>query len=333
MTNKLQRNILLSLAFGALVYIAFAIYADAGNLAAAFSRFRWWFLPLILACSSANYALRFAKWDLYTRVLGMRPTTGQNIVIFFAAFTMAVTPGKLGEVIKSYTLRSVNGTPVVRSAPVILAERLTDFIGLILLIVAGAYGFGFARGAIIAFALFFAGVTILLAWRRGSEGLIRLFDRVPLLRRFTGHARSAYESMHALLRPAPLAGAVALSVVAWFFECLGYWIVLDVFGASVTLLQAMFIYSFSTIVGAVTMLPGGLGSTETSLTGLAQLRPMHVEKSIAVASTFIIRAATLWFAVLVGVAVTFLFQKKLSISIADLPLDAETPPEAPGAER
>lgn len=323
MKGNLQRKVLLSLAFGALVYIAFAVYADAGELAAAFSRFRWWYLPLILACSSANYAFRYAKWDLYTRVLGIRPGTVQNIVIFFAAFTMAVTPGKLGEVVKSYTLKNVNGTPILKSAPVILAERLTDFIGLILLIVAGAYGFGFARGAIVAFALFFAAVTILLGWRRGSEWLIRLFDRVPVLRRFTGHALSAYESIYALLRPAPLAAAVALSVIAWFFECLGYWIVLDVFGAATTLLQAMFIYSFSTIVGAVTMLPGGLGSTETSLTGLLQLKPMAVEKSIAVASTFIIRAATLWFAVLVGIAVTFLFQKNINIPIAELPL--ETP--------
>jgi glycosyltransferase 2 family protein len=238
-----------------------------------------------------------------------------------------VTPGKLGEVVKSYTLKNVNGTPILKSAPVILAERLTDFIGLILLIVAGAYGFGFARGAIVAFALFFAAVTILLGWRRGSEWLIRLFDRIPVLRRFTGHALSAYESIYALLRPATLAAAVVLSVIAWFFECLGYWIVLDVFRAPATMLQAMFMYSFSTIIGAVSMLPGGLGSTETSLTGLAQL--VHVGKSVAVASTFIIRAATLWFAVIVGIAVTFLFQKRISIPIAELPLDT---PEAESRE-
>jgi uncharacterized protein (TIRG00374 family) len=85
------------------------------------------------------------------------------------------------------------------------------------------------------------------------------------------------------------------------------------------MLEATFMYSFSTIVGAVSMLPGGLGSTETSLTGLAQL--VHVGKSVAVASTFIIRAATLWYAVLVGIAVTFLFQKRLNIPIMQLPLE------------
>ena len=69
----------------------------------------------------------------------------------------------------------------------------------------------------------------------------------------------------------PFAVAVVLSVIAWFFEGLGYWIILHVFEAPPTMLKAMFIYSFSTVVGAVSMLPGGLGTTETSLTGLAQL--------------------------------------------------------------
>jgi glycosyltransferase 2 family protein len=317
-------KILFSLAFGALVFICLTVYADAEKLASAFAAFDWSFAPVILACSSANYLFRYWKWDYYTATLGIRPSTSQNIIIFLAAFMMAVTPGKLGEVLKSYLLKGVNDTPITKSAPIIIAERLTDFIGLMVLIVAGAYVFGYARGLIVLFAVFFTSVTILLSWRRGSLALLRFIERIPLINRYSQHALSGYESIHQLLRPKVLSNAVLLSIAAWACECLGFWIILNDFKVPPSFLKAVFIYSFSTIVGAVSMLPGGLGTTEGSLTGLTMLA--GAPKGIAVASTFIIRAATLWYAVAIGIVVTFFFQKKLNVRIAELPLvrDRET---------
>jgi glycosyltransferase 2 family protein len=131
-------------------------------------------------------------------------------------------------------------------------------------------------------------------------------------------AHTGYDSISVLLQPRTLAITIALSIVSWFFECFGYWLVLNVFDATPSILKATFIYAFSTIIGAVSMLPGGLGTTEGSLTGLSILT--GVPRDIAVASTFIIRVATLWFAVIVGVIVTFAFQHVLKVRIEDLDL-------------
>lgn len=319
MKKNWRTKLLLSLAFGALVFFALTLYADMDKLIAAFAGFNWAWAPVILACTLTNYFFRFWKWDYYTRALDMHPGRATNAIIFFTAFTMAVTPGKFGEVLKSYLLKRVNGTPISKSAPIVIAERLTDFIGLVLLLILGAWMFGIARGAVLAFALFFSAVTVLLAWRRGALAIIGWMARLPLLRRYASHGADAYESMHAMLRPGPLGIAVLLSVVAWFFECLGYWIILHVFDAPPTVLKATFIYAFSTVVGAVSMLPGGLGTTEGSLTGLSQLA--GVTRDVAVASTFIIRVATLWFAVLLGIVVTLVFQHRLPVSLDDVPLD------------
>lgn len=314
-----RKKVLLSVAFGALVYIALMIYADFDGLVDAFANFNWWYAPLILCCTLLNYMFRYMKWEYYTHVLGIAPKRSENVIIFFAAFTMAVTPGKFGEVLKSYLLKRVNGTPKRVSAPIILAERLTDFIGLILLLIIGAYVFDIYRGAVIAFAASFAAITVLIAWRRGSLALIDFFGRIPFLNRFVDHAKTAYESIHVMLRPRAFIITVLISVGAWFFECYGYYIVLHVFDAPPTVLKATFIYAFSTVVGAVSMLPGGLGTTEGSLTGLAQLA--GATPDIAVASTFIIRVATLWFAVILGIIVTFAFQHRLRINIDDIDLE------------
>ena len=70
----------------------------------------------------------------------------------------------------------------------------------------------------------------------------------------------------------------------------------------------IFVYAFSTIAGAITMLPAGLGVTEGSLTYLLITR--GIAKDTAVASTFIIRVVTLWFAIAVGIISLSFYQKK-----------------------
>ena len=50
---------------------------------------------------------------------------------------MAISPGKLGEVLKAVLVRGLVGTHVSRTASVVMAERLTDVAGLVVL---GALG-------------------------------------------------------------------------------------------------------------------------------------------------------------------------------------------------
>jgi uncharacterized protein (TIRG00374 family) len=98
-----------------------------------------------------------------------------------------------------------------------------------------------------------------------------------------------------------------VSALSWSFECLGFYIVLKSYSTNLSFSLATFIYSFSTIAGAISMLPGGLGLTEGSMTGLLVLN--KVQKDVAVAVTIIIRFATLWFAVVLGLISLYIFQK------------------------
>jgi uncharacterized protein (TIRG00374 family) len=110
----------------------------------------------------------------------------------------------------------------------------------------------------------------------------------------------------------------AVSLFSWGFECLGYHLILLNFDINFGFFWASFSYAFATIVGAVSMLPGGLGVTEGSLTYL--LIERGVANNIAVTTTFIVRVVTLWFAVIVGIISVSLYQKrygKITMSSVD----------------
>jgi glycosyltransferase 2 family protein len=72
-----------------------------------------------------------------------------------------------------------------------------------------------------------------------------------------------------------------------------------------SLVDTVVVFSVGSLAGALSFLPGGLGVAEGSMTGLIQVLG-DVPKAAAVAATVLIRLATLWFAValgLVGLAV------------------------------
>lgn len=311
MFAKYKKKILLSVAFGAVVFLGFSIYADFDQLIKTFGEFNWFYFPVILALSFGNYILRFYKWEYYRKLLSIKLDTKTSFLIFMSTFVMSVTPGKMGELLKSYLVREESGTPVSRSAPIILAERLTDFISVVLLCIAGAFVFDYGKEIVFGVGIFFVLGVILISSRKISLAIIRKLEKIKLFSKVAHKFEEAYESIYALVKIKPLVIATVISAVAWFLECLGLYIILRVYSEmthiDVSLLSAVFIYGFSTIIGSIAMLPGGLGATEASITGLLVL--LKIPKDISVASTFIIRVATLWFAVMIGVVAVYFYQK------------------------
>ncbi len=215
---------------------------------------------------------------------------------------MSVTPGKLGEVFKSVLLFEARGIPVARTAPIVIAERLTDLVALVLLTALGSLAF--AGGWVIAGggAALVAVIWAALVWRRFGEGCLSLAARVPLIRRVEPKLREAYESLRTLVEPAPLLAATSLAIVSWSLEWVSLVVIASGFeGISIGWLEAAFAYGAPTIVGAVALLPGGLGVTEAGMTGVLEgFGGPEMTTSVAIGITLLVRIATLWWAVVLG---------------------------------
>jgi uncharacterized protein (TIRG00374 family) len=306
--KQIKKRILISLVIAGILYLAFTIYADFNNLSKVLSTFSWWLLPLVLVLSFLNYISRFLKWDYYLSILKVNIKRVDSFSIFMSGLIMSVTPGKMGELLKAYFVKQISGTPISRTAPIIFAERITDFISLVIIGLVGAYVYDYGRNIVLAVGIFFLLVIVIISNKNIALPMINQFEKIKFLKKYLLNIHAAYESSYLLLRPLPLFYMTMLSFVSWSFECLGYHVILTNFEVDLSYLWASFSYAFATIVGAVSMLPGGLGLTEGSLTYM--LIQKSYSKEVAVASTFIIRAVTLWFAVLVGIISVSLYQKR-----------------------
>ena len=317
--ERLKRNLVLALALGAAVYLILAIFSDLERLGAALKDFDYALIPAILGLVSLSYVGRFFRWLYYLRVLKVSVPLGVNAAIFAAGLSMTISPGKLGEVLKSVFVRRVSGVPIARTAPAVVAERATDGTGMVAWGSLGAFALGLSPRTMLVFlevAVF--GIAVLRS-KRLSLLAERLLSRLPLVGRFSLHLRDFHSASNELLGPGPLVVGTIISFVAWGFECLGVYLCAVGLGADLSFLTVVFVFAVSSLLGVLSMLPGGIGAVEA---GLA-LQFVHVgglSLGLAGALTLVIRLATLWFATLVGI-VGLLIVRRL---LGDAPLDTET---------
>jgi glycosyltransferase 2 family protein len=321
--NKLIFGGLLGLA----VVVGLLLYADVRDTGAYLRGFPLLYLAPILALSLFNYHLRWVKWHFYLGVIGVEGISrADSAALWVAGFVLALSPGKVAELLKATVLRAMTGTPVARSAPVIVAERVTDGLAMLIL---GAIGFGgmliaetgqdgvllgYVPAYLAVLGVLLAGIVVIQV-RPLFLGLLGIAGRLPIVRRISQPLRELYEASYVLFRPRSLAFAVGLGVVSWAGECVASYLILRGLGVESSWLllgQATFILASATIVGAVSGLPGGLGAAELTIAGMVQLLILRAENAaFGGTAALLIRLSTLWFAVLLGLATAFIFRRRL----------------------
>lgn len=339
--SGLLRRTLLGVAIGVVVYIIAIILFDARELAESLQGFAWSAIVWALLLSSINYLLRFYKWELALGWLDVRGGSGglhaptelslaRSLEIYLAGLSMSVTPGKIGEVLRSVLLRASNGVPFTRTAPIVVADRLSDVVALVVLALIGISDFRqYLPHVIAALVLVVAGV-ITLGSPRLFHAILDRLSRRPKLAQLANKARELVDSSAALLELRRLALLSAISVVGWGLECVGYWLILNAFpGVEASLRLCVFLWSATTLVGALSFLPGGLGATEGSLGLLVARFAVGVSSSIALASTLLIRLCTLWYGELVGAVAVLTFMRDPQLRAAAREAEAARNPQQP----
>ena len=305
--GKYKKYIIPTIIFTAVFYIALSLYGNIENLKTIFAEYNWAVLPLLLLISLVNFFIRYLKWHYYLTKITSEVHPFESYLVFNSAMALSFTPGKVGDLIKSYFLKESRNLDVSRTATIVLAERITDITSLLLITILGAYYYGYGLSVIIALALILIFIIILLGNRKAGEKIAGLLGKIKIFNKVIEPFLTAYETSGELLKPGKLLSMTLLTAIAWGIECLGFYIILFNFNVQVSYYNVLYIYSLSILVGSVSMSPAGMGFTEGSLTYL--LIKNNVEKDIAVAATILVRIVTLWFSVLFGLISLFFYKK------------------------
>ena len=323
---KIQRELIgktfLIITLAVALYAVAALVIGWNSIRLEFLRFSFGNLLALAGLSLGNYFLRFWRWEIYLRRLSSPLPFRQSLGLYFSSYVMVITPGKIGEAFKAGILREKFGVPLAKGLPIVLAERIYDFLAVLLLAIAGIFFWpgsfaGMTTGLEAAAAL----PVLLLVFhhRKTRTRLLNKLARAPFLR---DHSLALDESMTALgtlLKPGQMALSLLITVVAWLGECLGLWLACRGLGAHIPVPEAVFVYAAGTLVGSLSFLPGGLGGTEATIIFL--LQNLDLSSTSAATVALLVRIFTLWFAVVIGL-VFFLFFRRDLLGGSDGPAPA-----------
>jgi glycosyltransferase 2 family protein len=220
---------------------------------------------------------------------------------YIAGFAFTLSPGKIGEMVRSRYYQKI-GIPLSSTAAAFFIERLMDLLAMltlafIALASSSAYD-ALIWGSAVMISLLLA-VFAVSPWVKVSE-YVEMAPWFPesLKKAVQGILRTLL-SAKALLQPQLLAAGFIIGLIAWGVEGTG----LMVIGAispsiSIDWATAIGIYSIAIIVGAISFLPGGLGSTEAVMIALLVAHSYSMPDAILL--TMVCRLLTLWFAVVIG---------------------------------
>ncbi len=280
----------------------------------------WDLVALAALCSLLNYAFRIIRWQRYLARLGRSLPLGFTGLTYIAGFAFTVSPGKVGEMARAryYSRLGISLSDV---AGAFFMERLMDVMAMLVLaalLVAATARYNVAMWSAGVMVIAVLVTLAVLPWSsiaRWLESQARLPSVV--VRLGVGVAK-ALTAARTLLSPGALLFGFVMGLAAWGLEGLGLYVLGSLFPAAhLGAAAGVGIYAVAVLVGAISFLPGGLGSTEAVMTALLAAHGFAVGDALLV--TIVCRVVTLWLAVLIGWVAIFALRHRLEPAVSSWP--------------
>ena len=263
----------------------------------------WPQISLGLLLVLLGYGIRYARWRLLLAAVHQDPPRSADARIWMGSYAFTATPGKSGEAVRSLLLKQRCDVPVPPTLMALVVERLTDGTAVLLLLlinlplllrwhVSWVVPLGIGLMAVLGGWLVLRSPWVKTQLKSHAKRL--------LPRNLASASGDGLIALRQLLQPWLLLQATAIGAVAWSLEGASLWLLLRGMGVDeLGIGGATIAHTAAGLIGALTLLPGGLGSTEAGTVGLLALQGVGV--AAATPATLLIRLMTLWFATALGV--------------------------------
>ena len=299
-----------------IIYITIILYSDLEEFTKNFLEIRYEYLPVILLLVFFSLVAKSFRQLILLREIGIDISVKANLTIFFSGLSMQATPGGLGTMIKSQFIKKNYGHSLLKTMPVVLAERFHDLLSMITIITIFSFFYQLIEIQLILAILIPIMIFSYLAVRR-KKILIFVVNRllkIKFLSKFIQNLVESQESLHTLSSNKIMLSCWGISLFGLTLEAISIYFSFVAFNLDFGIIETTLITFTSLVIGAASFIPGGIGLTEASLIGLLVLS--KVELVTASSLTIFIRLTTIWYATIVGfIAARIMFSRKTNINI------------------
>ena len=281
------------------LYGVFLFFSDFNIISKQISNFKYEFLPLILLLVSISWTPLLVRWQILLKKNNINIPIKKSFLLFLGGMSMSITPGHVGELIKSQLIKTIYNIPRTKTAPIIFVEKFYDLTGAIIASIIGIIILGMDISIILISVSILIVIIFLIYYRPIFEFILKRVTKTKFFSKYSENISDSYEIVRNSTTPQISSISFGLSVLYWIIISVAVHFILLSFGIeSISILKTISIYSSSVVIGAISFIPGGLGITEGSLIGLFSLEGIDI--SLALILSVMIRILTMWYSVSIG---------------------------------
>ena len=296
---KFKKSLLIGILGIIVIYAIILIAFDINIISEKIGDFDSQYLPIIIPLIPLTWGVLFLRWNLLLKNSDIDIPLKDNFMIFISGFALGVTPGKVGELIKSQLLKNKFNIPRTKTAPLVIVERFYDFFAIAIISLFGILVFEYS---IYIFGILAIGISIFLIVTSSEKIFLKFLnkiEKIKFLKNFSNELPKSFNVIQKSTRGKIFPLSITLSVIFWFLDSIIAYLTLLSFGIDIIdYFVLMSIYTSSIILGVISFLPLGIGVVEGSLVGFLSLN--GIEFHLATAVVVFIRFFTRWIGVMAG---------------------------------
>ena len=296
---KFKKSLLIGILGIIVIYAIILIAFDINIISEKIGDFDPQYLPIIIPLIPLTWGVLFLRWNLLLKNSDIDIPLKDNFMIFISGFALGVTPGKVGELIKSQLLKNKFNIPRTKTAPLVIVERFYDFFAIAVISLFGILVFEYS---IYIFGILTIGITIFLIVTSSEKIFLKFLnkiEKIKFLKNFSNELPKSFNVIQKSTRGKIFPLSITLSIIFWFLDSIIAYLTLLSFGIDIIdYFVLMSNYTSSIILGVISFLPLGIGVVEGSLVGFLSLN--GIEFHLATAIVVFIRFFTRWIGVMAG---------------------------------
>jgi uncharacterized protein (TIRG00374 family) len=241
---------------------------NPGQVWQALSRFDLRLVPAILVLYAGIYALQGTRWHFLLRQIGARLGLWDSLLLNAAGQTItAIVP--LGDLTRAALAAEASGKDFGTVAATVTVQELTYTLFLVLLALPEILALRLGVAVVVVTAIAMAAIVVILTVSPVFRAVHRLIAGIPLLNRLLPAVDDLQQETAQLLHRRETVLWSTLDLARAAVSVAAFWLVVrGVAPGALDWWQAAFALALSSIGGAISLLPGGVGANEASIAGL-----------------------------------------------------------------
>jgi len=260
--------------FGAIIY-----FSNITKVIEVLSKSNVYFIVLALISGVILIVLKSFRWKFMLTFINVHASFYNAFSSFNAALFLGnITPGRLLEPIRGYLLKLKMKCSFSETTLLVVAERVIDILIYIVFsiitieIVKTQLPENIARISLItlsaAFVISVIGLFVLNS-KKFTLKFFTLISKFPIVKKFrnkiSSFSKKFSSAFYKIMSVKKLTLTLVITCIIWIFEGLVLYFALLSIGIQLSILVCIGFVCLSILIGLLSFLPGGLGSTEVVL--------------------------------------------------------------------